>query len=255
MLKKYSVFFILMILIVAFIPACSGGGEKDPYALVTLHQATQGKVVSKGFKYRFDNPDIVAMNDHLGLIREGGLIEFISGRSLESKVQGVSGNMELCVVKEYSPFVHFRVEKIYSGTDTVFISQAGAISYPKIVKADEFTPKGYEETNIDRFPYNKTAFLKDQVDKKFTVTCRLMQEEEEGETFYVLAGDESKIKIATPPDGIALMLKVLMKSNYMFEGGFTFSEYEENFPYRKSTGIVGTADIDFIKYGNTVVSI
>ncbi len=255
MLKKYSVFFILSILVVVFISACSGGGEEEPYALVTLHQATHGKVVSKGFKYRLDRPKIEEMADHLGLIREGSLIEFISGRSLQSKLEGLSGDFQLCVVKEYSPFVHFRVEKIYSGTDTVFISQAGAISYPKITKAEEYTPKGYTEFSIDGFPYNKTAFLKDQVDKKFMVTCKVMEEEEEGETFFVLAGNESKIKIAEPTDGITLMLKMLIKNNYSFEGGFTFNEYEENFPYRKSTGIVGTAEIDFIKYGNTVVSI
>jgi hypothetical protein len=195
------------------------------------------------------------MNDHLGLIREGGQIEFVSGRSLESKLQGVSEGFQLCVVKEYSPFVHFRVEKIYTGTDTVFISQAGAISYPKIMKADEFTPTEYTEFNVDRFPYNKTAFLKDQVDKKFAVTCRVMQEEEEGETFFILAGEDSKLKVAEPTDGISLMLKMLIENNYSFEGGFTFTEYEENFPYRKSTGIVGTVDINYIKYGNTIVSI
>jgi hypothetical protein len=255
MLKKYSVFFILSVLVVAFIPACSGGGDVDPYALVTLHQATHGKVVSKGFKYRFENPSILAMNDHLGLIREGGLIEFISGRSLESKLDGVSGDIQLCVVKEYSPYVHFRVEKIYTGTDTVFISQAGAISYPKISKAEEYTPTGYAEFSVDRFPFNKTAFLKDQVDKKFAVTCQVMEEEEEGETFFVLAGKESKLKITEPTDGISLMLKMLHKNNYSFEGGFTFTEYEENFPYRKSTGIVGTVEIEYIKYGNTIISI
>jgi hypothetical protein len=255
MLKKYSIFFILSVLVVSFIPACSGGGDVDPYALVTLHQATQGKVVSKGFKYRFENPNIVEMNDHLGLIREGSLLEFISGRSLQSKLEGISGDIQLCVVKEYSPYVHFRVEKIYTEIDTVFISQAGAISYPRINKADEFSSEEYTEFSVDRFPYNKTAFLKDQVDKKFYVSCQVMVEEEEGESFFVLAGENSKIKIADPTDGIALMLKMLIKNNYAFEGGFTFTDFEENFPYRKSTGIVGTADISFIKYGKTVVSI
>jgi hypothetical protein len=254
MLKKYSVFFILSILVVAFIPACSGEGDADPYALVTLHQATQGKVVSKGFKYRLENPKIEVMNDHLALIREGGLVEFISGRSLEGKLEGISGDIQLCVVKEYSPFIHFRVEKIYTEMDTVFISQAGAISYPKITNADEFSSEGYAESSIDRFPYNKTAFLKDQVDKQFYVTCQVMMEEEEGESFFVLAGENSKIRLMDPPDGIALMLKMLIKNNYSFEGGFTFSEYEENFPYRKSTGIVGTGDISFVKYGKSVIS-
>ncbi|MFH1755643.1 MAG: hypothetical protein ABIA59_08050, partial [Candidatus Latescibacterota bacterium] len=204
MLKKYSIFFMLSVLIVAFIPACGGEGDVDPYALVTLHQVSQNKVVSKGFKYRFDNPQIEQLNDHLGLIREGSLVEFISGRSLESKLQGISGDMQLCVVKEYSPYIHFRVEKVYTEGDTVFISQAGAISYPKIAKADEFSTAGFTKFSLDQFPFNKTAFLKDQVDKKFFVTCKVMLEEEEGETFFVLAGKESKIKVVEPTDGISL---------------------------------------------------
>ncbi len=253
MWKKYCLYSLLGIFILTMFAACSGG-EKDPFTLVTLRQATQGNVVSKGFRYRFQSPNIVQVHDHLGLIREGNLIEFISGRSLESRLAGLTEDFELCVIKEYSPFVHFRVEKIYTATDTVFIPQAGAISYPQVHKADEFNAEGYAEFSVDGFPYNKTAFLRSQVDKKFYVTCQVGMEEEEGEKFFVLTGEDSKLRVAEPTDGISLMLKVLMKGNYPFEGGFTFSEAEESFPYRKSTRIVGSVEVDFVKYGMTVVS-
>ncbi len=255
MWRKYCLCSLICIFTITSLSACSGGGETDPYALVTLHQATQGQIVSKGFKYRFENPQVIQLNDHLGLIREGNLIEFISGRSLESRLEGISGNYQLCVVKEYSPFVHFRVDKIYTEVDTVFISQAGAINYPRVFKEDEFGHEDYAETDLDRFPYNRTTFLRNQVDKKFYVTCRVEKMEEEGEEIFVLSGDNSKLKVVDPPDGIAVMLKVLLDGNYPFEGGIIFSDVEESLPYRKSTGIVGSSEINFIKYGNTIVSI
>ena len=255
MLKRFSAVCLLCMFALILAAGCSKKGEVDPYALVTLRQATQDAVVSKGFKYRFENPQVVELNDHLGLIREGNLIEFISGRSLQGRLENISGDFQLCVVKEYSPFVHFRVEKIYTETDTVFISQAGGINYPKVTKADEFTHTSFEDFDIDRFPYNRTAFLKDQVDKKFYVTCNVEEIKEEDQTFFVLAGENTKLKVADPTDGIALMLKMLKANNYPCECGFTFTEMEESFPYRKRTGIVGSVEVDFVKYGQTVISI
>lgn len=255
MWKKFCAVSLLSLFVAISFLACSDSGEVDPYALVTLRQATQGSVVSKGFKYRFENPQVLQVNDHLGLIREGNLIEFISGRSLQGRLASLSGNFQLCVVKEYSPFVHFRVEKIYTEVDTVFISQAGGLSYPSIHNAEGFEHSDFEDFTVDRFPVNRTAFLKDQVDKKFFVTCSVEEIEEDGEKFYVLAGESSRLKVVEPSDGIAVMLKLLMASNYPFEGGFTFNEMEENFPYRKRTGIVGSVEVNFVKYGRTVVSL
>jgi hypothetical protein len=255
MWKQYSAVSLLFLFALGSFSACSKEGEVDPYALVTLRQATQGSIVSKGFKYRFDNPQILQVNDHVGLIREGNLIEFVGGRSLQSRLEGLTGNFQLCVIKEYKPFVHFRVEKIYTEGDTIFISQAGAINYPNIIPAEKFDHSGFEDFDVDRLPVNRTATLKDQVDKKFFVSCSVEEIEEEGGKFFVLAGNESKVKVIDPTDGIAVMLKLLKANNYPFEGGFTFTGMEENFPYRKRTGIVGTAEVNFIKYGRTVVSI
>ena len=255
MWKKFCTVFLLSLFVVTSFVACNDNAEVDPYALVTLRQATQGSVVSKGFKYRFENPQILQVNDHLGLIREGNLIEFVSGRSLQGRLEGLSGDFQLCVIKEYSPFIHFRVEKIYTEVDTVFISQAGAINYPNIQTAEGFDHTAYEDYDVDRFPYNRTAALNRQVDKKFFVTCTVEEIEEDEEKFFVLAGENTRLKVMDPTDGIAVMLKLFMANNYPFEGGFTFSEMEESFPYRKRTGIVGSVEVNFVKYGRTVVSL
>ncbi len=254
MLKKYYLYCIVAVLAAAFIAACSGGEEVDPYALVTLRQAIHGKVISKGFKYRFKNPQIAELHDHLGIIREGNLLEFISGRSLEDRLEDMTGDFELCVVKEYSPFVHFRVEKIYTETDTVFISQAGAISYPQIYDAEDFNMGDFPEIDVDRFAYNRTSFLKNQEQKSFRTACRVAMEEEEGQRFFVLQGDDSKLRVADPSDGVGVILKMLIEGNYPFEGGFTFAEMEESFPYRQRTRIVGTVDVNFVKYGKRIIS-
>ena len=132
MVKRIVLNAVIAALLGSILVACGESGEVDPYATVTLREATRGMVVSKGFKYKFQNPEIVALNRNLGMIREGNLIEFIGGRSLEDKLSGkTEGNFELAVVKTFSPYVHFKVEKIFTELDTTFMT-TGSVVYPTI---------------------------------------------------------------------------------------------------------------------------
>ncbi|UCG52110.1 MAG: hypothetical protein JSW58_00730 [Candidatus Latescibacterota bacterium] len=234
--------------------ACGESGEVDPYATVTLRQATRDMVVSKGFKYKFQNPQIVAMNRNLGLIREGNLLEFIAARSLEDKLVGkTDGSFELAVVKQFSPFVHFKVEKIYTETDTTFMTQAGTIVYPKIWDMAEYGTEGYEEKDIDGIPYNRTGALRALVDQKLRVTAKITVEKEEGRDYYMLHGENAKFRVADTADGTGLFLKVLTENNYPFEGGIIMTGVED-YGARMKSKIAGTVEIQYLKYGNRIVT-
>jgi len=253
MIRKAILPLMLAVLVASMLVACSNSGEKDPYALVTLRDVTQGSVVSKGFKYKFQNPNIVAMYRNLAIISDGHLMEFIGARSLEDKIQDhVNGFFELSVVKEFSPYVHFKVEKCATETDTIFFSAAGSIPWPLMASADKFSTDTYEQVDINTIPYNRTGVLNQISDKKIKIKARIKEEEEEGKHYYVFEADNAKFRIADTNDGVGLILKILQKNNYWFEGGVVMTSREE-YATRMKTKVAGTFEIQYVKYGDRII--
>ena len=250
MAKRYIVLGSVAILGMLFLFGCSGEGKKvDPYAEVSLQQATRGPVViSKGFKYKLRNPEIVEKNGHLLLVKEGNIMEIIAGRSIADKLDGLDlTNIEFNVVKQYSPYVHFKCEQIVSGTDTVFISTAGAIDYPSISPIAEFKAEDHEDYDLDRLKFNRTADLRKAVDKAFAVKGKVSLVEEDGDEVWILSGNQSVVRIIDPTDGISMILKLLVANDMEFEGGITFTEVEP-WPDRKDNQICGNVEVDYVRY-------
>jgi hypothetical protein len=254
MSKKFFVMWVVAAIAAVFVAGCSET-EVDPYAQVSLHQATYGPpVISKGDKYKIVNPEIVEAVDHLCLIREGNVVEFIAGRSIADKLEGLdTSNITFHVVKKYTPFVHFKVEQVISGQDTVFMSQAGSILYPRIRPADQFTSKDHSETAIDRFRWNDTQGLRRALDGKYAVTARLAKVEEDGEMVWMLQGERATFRVADPHNGLEIVLRLIQAQGADFDGGITFVE-EEDWPVRRNNHISGTVNIDYVKFLDRVFS-
>jgi hypothetical protein len=253
MFKKYLLAAGLVVLTALALGACGNKGNQDEYADVTLRQATRGTVISKGFKYEFHNPTVVAVHNNIGIIREGNLLEFVGGRSLEDKLSGLQGKtFSMGVVKEFSPYVHFKVDQIYSETDTIFMPQTGAIDFPHVFTEDKFSHSSFEDYNLSRIP-NRQAAIDKLVDSKFYVKAKIVQAEEDGSPVYMLIADENKFRIVDPADGTSAILQLLVKGNYPFEGGVTFST-AESFGSRQKSKIVGNVQVNFVKYGRMVIA-
>lgn len=242
------------VVIAGLINACSESVAKDPYTVVTLREATRGHVVSKDFKYRFVNPQVVALHQNLGLIREGNILEFVAARSLADKLEGYeTDQLELNVVKKYSPFVHFRVDKVVASGDTIDFPPVGAIAYPQIRTPEEYSTDTYEAQDIDAIPYNNTGVLNRLKDKKMKISGRITLEEEEGQKYFVLNGKNAKLRIGQAGNGTELIMKVLAEGNYLFEGGVTFTAVEDYAP-RMKTHVAGTVNVQFVNYGNKIIT-
>jgi hypothetical protein len=234
-----------------------GGEDKnvDPYAEVSLQQATRGPVViSKAFKYKLRNPDIVEQQGDLLLVREGNIVEMIAGRSIADKLEGKDlSNIEFNVVKMYTPYVHFKCEQIVSGEDTVFISRAGSIAYPRLTPVADFRNKDHDDYDLDRLKWNRTQDLRKAVDKQFWVTGDVALVEEDGDEVWMLSGDRgSTVRIVDPTDGVIIMLRMLLDENLPFEGGITFTEVEP-WPDRQNNRVCGNVVIDYVTYLDKVV--
>ena len=253
MIRKAVLPLVLVVMVSSMLVACSESGEQDPFKLVTLRDVTQGTVVSKGFKYKFQNPEIVAMHRNLAIIRDGSIMEVIGARSLEDKIEAYTdGFFEVSVVKQFSPYVHFKVEKFATETDTIFFSAAGSIPWPYITTPENFSTDTYEEVDINTIPYNRTGTLNQLADKKIKVKARITQEEQEGKRFYVFEADNAKFRIADSNDGVGLIMKILHENNYWFEGGVVMTEREE-YATRMKTKIAGTFEIKFVRFGDLII--
>ena len=256
MVKRCLITTSLAVFGMLLFAGCGGDGEKvDPYAEVSLEQATRGPVVvSKAFKYKLRNPNIVEMNGDLLLVREGNIVEIIAGRSIADKVEGKDfSNIEFNVVKKYTPYVHFKCEQIVSGEDTVFISKAGSIAYPRITPAADFKTKDHDDYNLDRLKWNRTQDLRKAVDKQFWVTGDVALVEEDGDEVWMLSGDRgATVRIIDPTDGVIIVLRMLLENDVPFEGGITFTEVEP-WPDRQNNHVCGNVEIDYVKYLDKVV--
>lgn len=251
MLKKYFPFIALLIISAG----CSSEKNVDPYAQVTLRQATYGPpVISKGWRYKLVRPEVVEAAGHLCLVREGNITEFIVGRSIADKIETLDKtDLTFNCRKLYTPFTHFRAEQIISGTDTVFMSTAGSIYYPRVYEAADFRSRDHDEVSMNRFRYNDSSGLGRLVEKQFAVEAALARIEEDGDEVWMLVGERGSLRIDDPDEATEIILRLLLRENEPFVGGFTFDEREE-WPLRRDNQVSGTVTIDWIKYMNKVFS-
>lgn len=251
MLKKCLPFVALLIISAG----CSSEKNVDPYATVTLYQATYGTpVISKGWKYKLVRPEIVEAAGHLCLIREGNITEFVVGRSIADKIEQLDKtDLTFNCRKLYTPFTHFRAEQVISGTDTVFMSTAGSIYYPRVYEAADFRAKDHDEVSMNRFRYNDSSGLGRLVEKQFAVEATLVRVEEDGDEVWMLVGDRGSLRIEKPDEATEIILRQILKEDGIFVGGFTFDE-REDWPLRRDNQVAGTITVDWVKYLNKVFS-
>ena len=240
--------------VLSIVAACGGGQKSDTYPRVSLRAVTRGKpVASVGFRYKLVNPSVDALYRNLGLVREGNIVEFIAGRNLEEKLGGTSGGgVELAVVKEFSPFVYFRVERVYTASDTTYLTP-GTVFLPKVVDAAAFNMSPYERIDVDEVYSNRTDALRALENRKARFSCPITEERDDGGPHFVLHGRNAKFRVAAVSDGIGVVLRLLADKGYLFEGGVVMTGTEDP-ETRSNSGIVGTVEVDWVRYGRRIVS-
>jgi hypothetical protein len=253
MTKKLILPGLLGLIAAVVLSACGEKVTPDPYKLVTLSELTQGDVVSKQFKYKLQNPQIEVLYKNLGMLRDGNDLQVIGARSLEDKLKGTTGFLELSVVKQFSPYVHFKVERIVADQDTNIVPGGGTIAWPLMTSADKYGTDAYETKDINTIPYNNTGVLKGIKDKKLSISAPITMEQEEGNTYFVIHGDKADFRVGDPDEGIGLILKLLAQKNYLFEGGVVMSE-EEPYSDRMKNHIGGTFEVKYVKYANRIIT-
>ena len=255
MLKKSLLPVALILMATLALTGCSSEETKDPYAEISLRQGTYGPpVISKGWKYKIVNPEIVEAVGHLCLVREGNITAIIVGRSIADKIEALDmSDITFNCKKKYTPFTHFRAETIVSGADTVFLASAGSIYYPRLSDVENFRARDHDEASMNRFRYNDSSGLGRLVDKQFSIQATLARVEEDGDEVWMLVGDRGSLRITKPDDATEIILRLLLKENLLFDGGITFDE-REDWGDRRDNHVAGSVTVDFVKYMGKVFS-
>jgi hypothetical protein len=253
--------FVALCLLSIFVLA--GCGEKepvDPYARISLRQALYGPpVLSRGFRYKLVNPEIVEAEGDYVLVRQGNISTFITGASLASKISPYDkAQITFNVVKKFSPAPHFRCQEFFAGNDTVPVPQGRSILLPSMTDAAQFSDDEHAQANMTRFKYNDTVGLDKEPEKKYAVTAKLVRVTEGKEEFWMLQGSEPSargqvpiLRISEPEPALEIVLNLLAKSGGQFEGGITFEEAEP-WVKRQKNHICGTVAIDYVKFMDKV---
>ncbi len=255
MTRKFNLHALIAVMLATFVFACGDEANVELYKTVTLREVTRTTVVSRGFRYKFVNPEIIALNRNLGLIRDGNIIEFIAARSLEDKIRGkMDGYFELNVVKKFSPYIYFKVDQINTETDTIMTNQRGAIAYPLITTAAEYGTDAFEDQSIDVYRYNRTEALNKLKEKKVKLQdATIVVETAEGRQHYYLDGPNGRLKVDQMSDGVGLIFKLLAEKGMPFRGGITLIELED-YGKRIKSKMIGLVEINYVMFGDKLIA-
>lgn len=255
-----SKFFSTVLTVALFTALFAGCGSEveETYIMTTLHEAAGKDLLSPGFKYAFDNPNVVAAHENLALVREGNIIEFFAGEGIEEKM-GQVGDRRFTVgaIKRFEPRHFFAIDFLAVGGDTIQVGEPYEVSFPVVMRQTD--EDNFMEVDLGELTPSSLK-LKEIFDSKFLVKgAKITSEEVDwmGETkmAFVLHLDNVKFIIDEKDDTMLLMLKALANEQIFFDGGVSFGG-RSDLParrYRDATGIGGKITVDFLRYAGQIV--
>lgn len=255
-MSKSLIIFLITVLLASVLASC-GGKVEENYVMTTVREASRGDLLTPGFKYGFDTPDFVSAHGNMALVREGNLIEYFTGEDIESKLEQVKGRrFTVAARKLYSPRIHFTVDFMVAGGDTIMVGEPYELAFPALLKTIE--EENFKEVDVSKIGPSTTA-LKDIFNTKFLLSgARVGWEEVEwmGKTMmaFTLNLDNVRFIVDDPSEPLVLVLKALMNENVYFDGGVAYGDRPptSSRSYRTRTKIGGKVTIDFVRYGGQV---
>lgn len=238
-----------------------GGDLEETYMMVSLREAGHGQVPSPGFKFSFDTPNFIAANGDLALVREGNLIEFFTGQNIEEKIEQVEGRKFVVGARKmFSPMVHFTVDFLVAGGDTIRVGEPYGVEFPAIIKG--FDQGEYEQIDLSTIGPS-TAQLGDIFNTRFIVERATVTYEQVdwpgGYTgmAYLLNLPSVRFFVPDPDPEMELVLRAFMNENLYFDGGVEYGDRPAagTRNYRERTKIAGPVTFEFIRYGGSVLPV
>jgi len=260
-MSKLCKSLVIAILFTGILASCQGKVE-ETYVLTSLKNAVSGDVVSIGFKYSFDSPNVIGVSNNVALVREGNEIEFFLGDGLEAKIKGVEGQkFTVATRKFFSPYTHFIVDYVLAGSDTIQVGEPSGVKLPLLRPGSSFVaPEEYETIDLNRItPALPT--LNDIKDKKFKIDNAGIGHDEIAEGgsstwYYSINLKNVRFFVDETNDAMFAILSAMMKEGKSFQGGVQYvstpTSLSRDFRERLRSG--GKIKIGYLMYGSNAVT-
>ncbi|HVO77046.1 MAG TPA: hypothetical protein VMT60_03590 [Candidatus Bathyarchaeia archaeon] len=254
-MRKLLKSFVVVAILSGIVAGC-GGGQKVHYVPSTMKNAFEAKLQTS--HYIIESPNVIGMSGRVALVREGDLVVFFIGDSLEAKLKKVQSKRALFVTRNTTPYVHFMVDFMIAAGDTIKVGEAAA-NLPALRDAGDFqTPDSYTMVAIDQLTPNRRT-LKYIQNKHFLVIGAKVGKTDTtdatGAPVEKFTINLKNVKFAVNPvnEGVSAILRAMQKEESNFEGGLQYGKIPESREQRESHGIGGNVDIGFFKYMGQMV--
>jgi hypothetical protein len=249
---------VVVALLVGILASCHGQ-LKETYVVTSIRNAANGTVVSAGGKYCFDSPNVIGAFGNVALIREGHAIDFFIGDNIEAKLKNVEGKKYALYVRKYfSPYVHFIIDFMTAGTDTIQVGEVAA-KLPALRPMRDFTPPDdYIKIAYDKLTASRLT-LKEIQEKKFQVAGAkvgfMQTTDESGASVgkFTINLKNVKFFVNETNDGVLAILKAMQNEDSNFDGGLQYGTIPASRSEREKLGIGGDVKIGYFMYGGNVV--
>jgi hypothetical protein len=235
---------------------------EETYVLTSLKNATNGTVLSIGFKYSFDSPNVIGAANNVALVREGNEIEFFIGDGLAAKLKEAEGKkITIATRKYFTPYIHYVVDFLAAGSDTIQVGEPSGVRLPLLRPAAQFNaPEEYESIDLNRITPALGA-LQEIKEKKFKVdkaTVTFDQVPESGITtqYYSINLKNVRFFVEDTNDVVLAILDAIMKEGKVFVGGIQYTStptgLSRDFRERLKSG--GKIKVGYVMYGGNAVT-
>ncbi len=260
-MSKLHKSLMVAILLTGVLAGCKGKIE-ETYVLTSLKNAAGGNVVSIGFKYSFDSPNVIGAANNVALVREGNQIEFFVGDGLEAKLKSVEGKQFTVATRKYfTPYIHFVVDYLMSGSDTMMVGDPSGVKLPLLRPESQFAaPEDYVVVELNKIT-SSALTLKEIADKKFRVeNAKIVAEQMPGPTGtelqLVMRLKNVGFTVVEPNDAMLAVIKAVMKENKPFNGGVSYGAVpRSDRALREKLNIGGDVKVGYILYGGNAIMI
>lgn len=245
-------------LVLSMISGC-GGELEETYTRASIREANFEGIPSPGFKFSFDSPDIVSSKGDLAIAREDNLLEFFTGQGLADKFEKMQGGKYVVgVTKKFNPMVHYQVDFITRGTDTLFVEPAGTGVLPKVTK-EGYDKSVFEEVDLGALNYS-TRTTSEIIDTKFKIPQAEITYEEvrydgEPEMAYLINLENVSFIVNDPGEHAKLMLNSFINEGFYFKGGVGFGSRPSTSTrnYRRANDIGGKVTLYYVEFGGKTI--
>ena len=257
-MSKLHKLVVVSILLAGVLASC-GGKMEETYVLTSLKNAATGSVVSAGFKYSFDSPNVIGVANNVALVREGNQIEYFVGDGLEAKLKGIEGKQFTMATRKYfTPYTHFVVDYVVSGSDTIMVGEPAGVKLPLLRPQSQFTvPEEYVTVELNKLT-SSALTLKDIEEKKFQVENAKITvgDTGSGEQKILLQLKNVRFVIDEPNDALLVVCKAIMNEDKVFNGGVSYGAVpRSDRATRERFNIGGDVKIGYILYGGNAIMI